>query len=391
MHLPTRVAACSLLLAGLLAGLFAGPLCSATLAETDVEGSKRQLEEIRQRLDRKTRDLQQKKQAELQIVNDMKTVKAQLSRIRARDRQLSDKVRRTEASVLGKEKEAAGARKQVNAMEGRVRQRLVALYKFGDSGPLRIVFSSLSPSEMTSQYRSLQQVVRHDRQLLDSYKEQLGRLDKALADLETLRGKQSGLLSEVQQNRSQLQEARRLKRKLLAEVRKDKDLLAVMVAGLKEKKERLERLIKKLETAPGGGYSAKAGPFFRLKGRIPRPMKGKIQVSFGPQRHPELGTLYSSHGIEIAAAEGTPIAAVGSGRVVFADSFKGYGKLVIVDHGNSYHTLYGHALHLDRGVGDRVKAGEILARAGFPGTGGLYFEIRHHGVPLDPLSWFADK
>lgn len=387
MLLPNRIVACLLLLAGLLVS----PLCSATSAETDIEGSKRELEEIRQRLERTAQDLQQKKQAERQIVSDMKTVKAQLSRIRARDRKLSDQLRRTEAMVPAKEKEVNAASKQVNRMEGQVRKRLVALYKFGDSGPLRIVFSSLSPSEMASQYRYLQQVVRHDRQLLDSYKDQLDILDKALTDLETLRGKQSRLLGEVQQNRSQLQEAGRLKRKLLTEVRKDKELLAVMVAGLKEKKERLEQLVKKLESAPGEGYSGGARQFSSLKGGLPWPMTGKVQVSFGTQRHPELGTLYSSNGIEIAAVEGTPIAAVGGGRVVFADSFQGYGKLVIVDHGNSYHTLYGHALHLDRGVGDRVQAGETLARVGFPGTGGLYFELRHHGVPIDPMSWFGTK
>ncbi len=112
-------------------------------------------------------------------------------------------------------------------------------------------------------------------------------------------------------------------------------------------------------------------------------------MGFGTRENPALGTMHASNGIEIEAADNQPISAVGAGRVVFADAFKGYGNLVIVDHGQSYHSLYGNAARLKAKVGQRVAAGDVLAFAGYPGTSGLYFEIRHHGVPLDPMVWIG--
>jgi septal ring factor EnvC (AmiA/AmiB activator) len=116
-----------------------------------------------------------------------------------------------------------------------------------------------------------------------------------------------------------------------------------------------------------------------------------VKVGFGTGRHAELGTLYESHGIEISASNDQPISAVWQGNVVFANWFKGYGNLLIVDHGSSYYTLYAQASRLAKKVGDLVQKGEIVAFSGFEGNDAVYFEIRRRGTPLDPADWLGSR
>jgi septal ring factor EnvC (AmiA/AmiB activator) len=97
-------------------------------------------------------------------------------------------------------------------------------------------------------------------------------------------------------------------------------------------------------------------------------------------------------GVFLAAREGEPVKAVARGRVAYADALRGFGLLLILDHGDGYMTLYGHNQGLFKEVGDWVEAGEPVAQVGNTGDAprpGLYFEIRHHGEPHDPLRWCA--
>lgn len=121
-------------------------------------------------------------------------------------------------------------------------------------------------------------------------------------------------------------------------------------------------------------------------------MHGTIISSFGKSQNKELHTTTFHKGIEIAAPAGTEIKAIYPGRVLYADWLKGYGKIIIIDHGEGYYTLSAHTSELFKKVGDEVKAGETVALVGdtnsFKGSC-LYFEIRHHGNPQNPLEWLA--
>jgi len=128
-------------------------------------------------------------------------------------------------------------------------------------------------------------------------------------------------------------------------------------------------------------------PFASRRGQLPLPIDGQVQQRFGS---PTAGGS-TSEGVRFAAARGTPVRAVGPGRVVYADWLKGHGLLVILDHGGGWMTLYAHSEVLDRGVGDWVAGGDVLARAGSSGgepAPGLYFELRRSGQPVDPRGWW---
>jgi septal ring factor EnvC (AmiA/AmiB activator) len=119
---------------------------------------------------------------------------------------------------------------------------------------------------------------------------------------------------------------------------------------------------------------------------------GEIVTPFGPREHPRFRTVTVSNGIEIRAPAGTDVQAVAGGRVVFAGWFRGYGKMLILDHGDQFYTLYAHAAELYKAVGEAVRQGDRVASVGDTGTLGdpvLYFEIRQAGKPLDPADWLS--
>jgi septal ring factor EnvC (AmiA/AmiB activator) len=151
-----------------------------------------------------------------------------------------------------------------------------------------------------------------------------------------------------------------------------------------EKEIRVKAKVKILPPA-GKGLSA-------FRGKLPFPVEGRILSTFGKNENPKFNTFTVQKGIEIEAPPGAEIRAVYDGRVLYSDWFKGYGKILIIDHGEGYYTLSGHASSLLKKVGEDVQTGEVVALVGDTGSlkgPCLYFEIRQRGKPLDPLEWLG--
>lgn len=120
------------------------------------------------------------------------------------------------------------------------------------------------------------------------------------------------------------------------------------------------------------------------------PVKGKIVIPFGPHKNKKFNMVNFQSGIEIKADRGEPIRSVFDGQILYADWFKGYGNMIIIDHGENYYTVYAHAEELFASKGDNIDMGDVVATVGDSGSmigPGLHFEVRHHGKPVDPLKW----
>ena len=337
------------------------------------------------------KNLETKQKAEHSLAADLQTVETELSRLGAQLAAQKRRLAALEKETAAREEEVAGARRVIAATEAQVRRRLTALYKGGETGLVKVLFSPSSPMQMAQDYDFLGRVVRRDRELLAAYRQQLDELQTALAGLAELRRQQQAALAALEENRKTGRQALRLKEELLGQVRRDRQELATALTELRERAGRLTELVKKLETAKRREYSEKTGLFASRKGRLPWPVEGAIRIGFGTGRHPELGTMHDSQGIEIVAVGEKSIRAVGAGRVLFANWFKGYGNLLILDHGDSYYSLYAQAARLSKKVGDLLAEGEILGYAGLEGSTGVYFEIRRGGTPLDPTAWLKPR
>ena len=160
------------------------------------------------------------------------------------------------------------------------------------------------------------------------------------------------------------------------------------LAELEEKARRLERLIDVLSRQQSG----KAPPtdIRTVQGALSWPVAGKIVEAFGRQRDPKFSTVTFNNGWKIAAAAGTEVRAIFPGTVLFSQWFKGYGNLIIVDHGNRVVSLYGNLKSPSVAPGDLVDAGQTIAGVGESEdavSGHLYFEIRQENRPEDPQKW----
>ncbi|WP_414648843.1 murein hydrolase activator EnvC family protein [Collimonas sp.] len=143
-------------------------------------------------------------------------------------------------------------------------------------------------------------------------------------------------------------------------------------------------------TPEAGKDNAYGKSFESLRGQLRLPVRGDVMARFGSKR----GDGPSWKGLFIRTAEGSEVKAVAAGRVVFADWLRGFGNLIIVDHGNQYMTIYGNNQALLKRPGDAVKSGDVIASAGNSGgneQSGLYFEIRHQGRAFDPLGWVTTR
>jgi septal ring factor EnvC (AmiA/AmiB activator) len=135
--------------------------------------------------------------------------------------------------------------------------------------------------------------------------------------------------------------------------------------------------------------------FAQMRGKVPLPVQGTVTARFGAPRRGDAGATGPSwKGIFIRAPTGADVKAVGAGQVVFADWLRGFGNLLVIDHGDGYLSIYGNNESLLRNAGDRIAVGDTVASVGNTGgndTPGLYFELRFQGRPFDPLSWVAAR
>jgi murein hydrolase activator len=220
---------------------------------------------------------------------------------------------------------------------------------------------------------------------------QLKRLDELSKAIRGRTDRLSALRAEQNQALQTLEAQKATRRAVLEGLDSRIGRQTASIGEMRSNEERLARLLGQLSDlfADIPRKVAAAQPFRSQKGRLTWPVEGRLLERFG---NPRPGGGATWNGLLIGTAASAPVRAVHSGRVAFADWLRGYGLLLILDHGDGYLTLYGHNEALLKGVGDWVDASEPIARAGASGgasQNALYFELRQDGVAYDPRKWFA--
>jgi septal ring factor EnvC (AmiA/AmiB activator) len=267
-----------------------------------------------------------------------------------------------------------------------LRTRAVALYKAGEAGPLRVVFSSESLPELLSRSRTLAFLLERDRELLERHREESRQLEAALDESRRAAAERKAALSRLDRRASELDAEREARRRLLAGVEADQGREEAALAELEAAAAALDERLREL-SRPGAPSIA---GFVTLRGALPAPVDAPVARGFGRVVDREFRTLTFRKGFDFAAPAGEPVRAVAPGEVRFADWFRGYGNMVIVDHGDQYFTVSAHLSLIEAQVGERVDAGQTIGRVGETGSLAgpvLYFEIRRGSEPLDPAQW----
>lgn len=375
----------------ILVGLAVSLTCLPAGAD-ELDASKERLDKIQQQIEDALQGLRSKELQRGSLSEELSRLSTETRRIERLTKKSSKQLSELSARLEKQRNSLKETEKQRTQTEKQIRHRLVVLYKTGEVGLIKALLSEAeSPRDIAEKYAFLSRMVRHDRELLTEYRQQSENHRVQLAELETLRSKQSSVVERRRQEEEALRKARKSKKTLLAKVKEDANLLEGVLEELRAKAARLNGLVKKLETEQSRSYTGSLEGISSHKGRLIWPVPGKLKVGFGTSRHGDLGTLIESHGYDIEAPVGTPVNAAAEGKVIFAKRLRGYGKLMIIDHGHKYYTLYAHVARFSKQVGDSVAASEVVAFSGFEGRDAVYFEIRQGGKPLDPGDWLGPR
>jgi septal ring factor EnvC (AmiA/AmiB activator) len=271
-----------------------------------------------------------------------------------------------------------------------LRPRLVARARMGRAGELVALLSAPSLAELVKRRWLLGHVLERDAGLVAAAR-------TALADRERARAARAGEASllaaaagAARERRAQAAARQEEREALLAALRQARAFQERAGAEAAGQARRLAAFVATLPPPRAGG---KASGFVTRKGKLPRPAEGPIEVGFGKLVNPKFNTVTVQNGLDIQARAGEQVLAVAPGRVVHAGWFKGYGNLVIVDHGGGYHTLVAHLAAMRTAQGEDVEAGSVLGTVGDSGSlkgAYLYFELREKGRPVDPRPWLAE-
>ena len=372
--------------------LLAAALAAAPLHAGKAERQREELDRIQQEKQQKELQIKHAKRKERSILSSLEKIDRQIQagndELAARQRKIDE----AEAALAEIEARTKRITEDLPGIRAAYAQRLRALYKMSRSGGYALaILSAESFSAAYRRTRYLGAIAERDQRLIEEYSLALEQL--ALREQEVA-GLQRELLAdrkELKKKRVSLQSRRRQKAEILSSVKQEKNVYEATLKDLEESEANLWAMIRLTEQdKPSSSRHAALG------GRhlLPWPVQGRVLTPFGKQRHPKFGTMVFRRGIEITAREGDEVRAVAEGQVAFADWYKGYGRLVIIDHGAGLYTLYGHLSRLDVHGGDAVEQRQVIGLAGDTGSlkgSKLYFELRRNGEAEDPLSWLAKQ
>jgi septal ring factor EnvC (AmiA/AmiB activator) len=347
--------------------------------------------------DERLRQIQQRRQAlalELERMRgEARTLLGQEERLEVEVRLRGEELREAQAVLQRTNLQLEATGRRLREVEASLREarpvlaaRARALYKLGELSYLRLLLSVDRPSDFFSGYRFVNALARRDNERLARFRADLRMLDQTRDELEKRTAEAFAHRTGLERARRNLEADRVRKTKLLTELVESKETSAAYLQELEEAEAKLGQLLQ------GRGPADVAVPMGAFKGELPWPVAGRVRSAFGKHKHPRFDTYTVQNGIDIEAAVDTPVFAVHDGVVAFADRFRGYGLMVILEHGR-HHTLYAHLAQSAVQPGQPVPAGTVVGSVGSSGLEGpgLYFEVRTQGKPEDPLAWLRKR
>ncbi len=376
----------------------------------DLGDTQRDLRETQKRLGEERAKAAEARKREASILTELEVIDRRLTEKRRQVATMDARIRQAQSDVTVLQGEITRLQGQRTGQEEALGRRLQALYKLqAQGGVLPLLFSGDDPLAQATRLRHLATLATVDARLIREYRVVSDGLAERKARLEARQKELGALRAEAEAERAEANREGAKRLALLARVKDERAYHDRMVGELSEAARRLEAFIAELKekqrrvakvppmtrsrTAPPGDNVPGTG-FAALRGRLHWPAEGKVVGEYGAQIHPRFGTKTFRNGIDIDVAEGTSIVAVYAGRVLYTGWFRGYGNLVIVDHGGEYYTLYAHAAEVKVKEGDEITQGQAIGTVGDTGSlqgPRLYFEVRHEGKPQDPARWLQPR
>jgi len=363
------------------------------LQATAAEDEKAKLADLKSAISSLEKQLDKRDKNKNKLVAELKENEIAASASSKKIRHLDQKINTRGAKLVDLGKQQGELKAGIKKQNSAVSEQLATAYKMGSQEPIKLLLNQEDPQQLARLFKYYNYVLDARNKKIAQY----------IGDIEQLSALQTQVVEETRLLDSAKAELQQDQQQLLANNKRRQTTLQQLNSSLQSDKSKLDKLLKQrsaLEellknvrgvvkkmalTTPPGGQS-----FASQKGALSWPLKGKVAHSFGRKRS---GSLRWD-GWLIGAKIGEPVAAVHDGQVIFSNYMRGFGLLIILNHGDGYMSLYAHNEELLKDTGDWVLSSETIARAG--DTGGLnqpalYFEIRKEGQPADPKKWLGKR
>lgn len=370
------------------------PVALAQGQESVISDVERKIEQINQQISQLRSRLKEEEKRESSLLSSLEKIRLNKKVLQNEIKSLNLRRTLVKRQLNELKTKIADNEKTLKKEEEAVEKTLFTLYRFGRLDFMHFFLKSSNLETFLRESKNLTFLARYQGEVISRYLQTIADLQTLEKDLREKMAEAESLLRQARTKQIRLAEEESKNQKLLAEIKRNKTTYQQMMAELQESQEQLQHLLKRLQSQEISLPSPFI-PLYEKKGQLPWPVYGRVITRFGQERHPRFNTVTVNNGVEIAPS-GTDknIRAVHGGRVVFADYFQGYGNLIIIDHGLSYYTLYGHCASFMVKTGDLVKPGQAIGVVGDSDSlkgECLYFEIRQKTKPVNPLQWLKRR
>ena len=360
---------------------------------------KEELGQLRGRIDALQKRLAASEATKSEAVDALRESERAISETNRALHELAAQQRAVGAQLAELQNQARPAAAEIELQQARLARLLYLQYIGAQPDALRLLLNREDPNRIARELHYLTHLSRARAELILGLRSNLARLNDLANRTRQQSAELAAINAEQRAQRARLETEKLARKVVLVRVSRQIEKQRREISTLKRDESRLTRLVDQLRQVLARSrpqtlrnehlpdVSDDGRPFTQRKGRLSLPVRGELKNRFGGPREGG-GLLWK--GLFIAAPAGHEVKAIAAGRVVFADWLRGFGNLMIIDHGEGYMSLYGNNESLYKQVGTATRAGETVAVVGNSGgnmDSGLYFEIRHRGKAFDPLGW----
>ena len=290
--------------------------------------------------------------------------------------------------IIEKEK----MKEKTGLLESRLRQ----IYKYRLTGYLEILFNSESFSDFLTRFRYIKNILSLDAEIINDIRQQIKKIENNKINLENREEILSLLKTEVEKEKENIEFSIKSKKSIINKIDSEKEVHLKSLKELEQSSQEIKNIIERIykqQEEDSNEASRKEVPAIALKpkkGILALPVQGKLISEYGRQKNTDFNTYTFNSGIDISAPLGQVVRAAGSGEVIYTGNIKGYGQIIIIDHGGRVTTLYAHLSKILIDIGDKAKKEQVIGQVGDSGgvsSTRLHFEVRVEGKPTDPMNW----
>ncbi len=374
------------------------------MASPAFAGKQEELDNLRRRITEMQHELEKANESKSEAVDALRESERAISNSNRRLAELGAQQRTTDARLSKLRMQEQQVRDRIAGQQRSLSKLLHQQYLGGQQEYLKLLLNNQNPNQLARDVTYYQYIARDRAAQVTALRADLADLDAISTATSEQRAQLASLRAEEAMQKRSLENDQRARQQTLTKISQQLRQQRREINRLQRNESRLAQLVERLarmlarpksrtlfrnDNLPDDRFDG--SPFAQLKGKLTLPVRGELANRFGTPR-PDSTVLWK--GLFLKAANGQPVKAVAAGRVVFADWLRGFGNLLIVDHGSGYMSLYGNNETLYKQVGDVLHGGDTIATVGNSGgneDSGLYFELRHESKPLDPIKWLAAK